>query len=114
MSSPSTRRRARRSWRSVGNTYRCLANDAARTVADLEAGGERDWSVLGPHVGGAAQKAAYESGDWSGGILSLGPAAAWADRREPAAAILDRLMADAEAALDRMEARRRPATEAAE
>ena len=100
--------------RGIGNTYRCLANDTARTVAELEAGGERDWSVLGPHVAGAAQKAAYETGDGAAGVLSLGPAAAWADRCEPAGAILDRLMADAAAALDRMEARRRPATQAAQ
>ena len=100
--------------RSVGNTYRCLRNGAADAVAALEAGGERDWGVLGPHVGGAAQKRAYDTGDWSEGILSLGPAAAWADRREPAAAILGRLMAEAEAALDRVGARRAPAAEAAE
>lgn len=88
--------------RSLGNTYRCLANATAAEVARLEADGVRDYAVLGPLVGGAAQKAAYETGDWEQGILSLGPAAAWCDRIEPAAAILARLEAGALAALDRL------------
>ena len=93
--------------RSLGNTYRCLDNATAAEVARLEGAGVRDYATLGPLVGGAAQKAAYESGDWSHGILSLGPAAAWCDRLEPAAAILARLEGDALAALGRIG---RPAT----
>ena len=85
--------------RSVGNTYRCLANATAATVQALEAEGVRDYGVLGPLVGGALQQRAYETGDWTQGILSLGPAAAWCDRVEPAAAILARLEAEALAAL---------------
>ena len=94
--------------RSLKNTYRCLANDTAAEVARLEAGGVRDWAVLGPLVGGALQRHAYETGDWSTGILSLGAAAAWCDRVEPAAAILDRLDADARAALARLAPARSP------
>ncbi len=86
--------------KSLRNTYRCLANEAATAVQALEAGGERDYAVLRPYVGGAAQKTAYETGDWTQGILSLGPAAAFADRLEPAGAILKRLTQDAIAALD--------------
>jgi nitronate monooxygenase len=86
--------------RSLGNTYRCLANDTAAEVRRLEAEGVRDYDVLRPHVGGAAQRTAYETGDSRHGILSLGPAAAWCDRTEPAAAILNRLVTDAVAALD--------------
>ncbi|WP_232315144.1 NAD(P)H-dependent flavin oxidoreductase [Oceanibaculum pacificum] len=86
--------------RSLKNTYRCLANETAAEVARLEAAGQSDYATLGPLVGGALQKEAYESGDWTKGVLSLGPAAAWCDRLEPAAAILDRLEADALAQLD--------------
>ena len=87
--------------RSLRNTYRCLANDTSAEVQRLEAEGVRDYGLLKPHIGGRAQKAAYETGDWTKGILSLGPAAAFADRLEPAAAILDRLTDDAAAALAR-------------
>lgn len=88
--------------RSVGNTYRCLANATAAEVARLEAEGVREHAAFGPLVGGALQRKAYETGDWSQGILSLGPAAAWCDRVEPAASILSRLEADALAALARL------------
>ena len=88
--------------RSLKNTYRCLANDTAAEVARLEAGGTRDWGAFAPLVGGALQKRAYETGDWTQGILSLGPAAAWCDRTEPAAAILARLERDACTALGRL------------
>ena len=81
------------------NTYRCLANDTAAAVAALEAEGVRDYETLGPLIGGHMQRQAYETGDWSQGVLSLGPAAAWCDRLEPAGAILDRLTAEAETAL---------------
>ena len=81
--------------RSLKNTYRCLANETAAEVARLESAGQSDYAVLGPLVGGPIQKVAYETGDWTKGVLSLGPAAAWCDRLEPAGTILDRLEADA-------------------
>lgn len=95
--------------RSLRNTYRCLANDTAAEVQRLEAAGVTDYAVLGPLVGGALQREAYETGDWTRGILSLGPAAAWCDRIEPAAAILARLGDEAEAALRRATACLSPA-----
>lgn len=84
---------------SLRNTYRCLANETATQVQALEAEGVRDYDVLRPYVGGDAQREAYATGDWNHGILSLGPAAAWCDRLEPAAAILDRIVNDAASAL---------------
>ena len=100
--------------RSLKNTYRCLANETAAEVARLEAEGVDDYATLGPLVGGAAQKRAYETGDWRHGILSLGPAAAWCDRPEPAAAILERLTTDARAALAAAAPGARPTQAAAE
>lgn len=87
------------------NTYRCLANETAAEVRTLEASGVRDYETLAPLVGGQGQLPAYETGDWTKGILSLGPAASWCDRREPAAAILTRLIEDAETALAAASAR---------
>jgi nitronate monooxygenase len=96
--------------RSLKNTYRCLANDTAAEVHRLEGDGVQDYATLGPLVGGALQKHAYETGDWTQGILSLGPAAAFCDRLEPAAAILARLEADALAALGRLDRLGQPET----
>ena len=87
---------------SLRNTYRCLDNETAREVAQLEAEGVRDYETLGPHVGGALQRDAYESGDFTRGILSLGPAAVFCDAIEPAAAIVERLIREAVDALDRL------------
>lgn len=81
--------------KSLGNTYRCLDNATARQVAAIEATGTTDYSDYGDLIGGALQKQAYETGDWARGVLSLGPAAAFADRRAPAADILERIMAQA-------------------
>jgi NADH:quinone reductase (non-electrogenic) len=87
---------------SLRNTYRALDNEAARAVAELEARGETEFEAYRPWVTGLEQKAAYETGDWDRGILSVGQAAAFADRVEPAASIIARLMAEAEAAASRL------------
>lgn len=63
----------------------------------------RDYATLGPHVGGALQREAYETGDFTRGILSLGPAAVFCDAIEPAAAIIDRLIREAMEALGRVQ-----------
>ncbi len=86
--------------RSLKNTYRCMANETALKVAGMEAEGG-GYAEFGDLIGGALQKHAYESGDWTQGVLSLGPAVAWADRLEPAAEILNRMTDDAIAALTR-------------
>ena len=83
---------------SLRNTYRALDNETARTVAALEAEGVTDHERYSPHVAGVLQKEAYTSGDWNKGLLSLGQAAAFATAVEPVEAIVDRLMAEAQAA----------------
>ena len=87
---------------SFGKTYRCLNNEAAKRVAELERAGERDFSVYKPLVAGSEALEAYRNGDFERGILSLGPAVAFADRVEPAAQILQRVIEEATQAHERL------------
>lgn len=101
---------------SMRNTYRVIDNEAARAVAALEAEGETDFAKYRPFVRGEAQREAYTEGDPEKGLLSMGQAAVFADRIEPMAAIVDRLVDEMEEALDRVQSVRvkRPGARAAE
>ncbi|SMF30201.1 nitronate monooxygenase [Tistlia consotensis] len=88
---------------SFRNTYRAMDTEAARQVEALEKAGEVDFEAYRPLVAGTNQKRAYQTGDVEGAILSLGQAACFAERIEPAAAILHQLMAEAEAARRRLD-----------
>jgi nitronate monooxygenase len=90
---------------SLRNTYRALDNETARTVAALEGEGVTDHERYRPHVAGTLQKEAYTTGDWNKGLLSLGQAAAFATALEPVEAIVDRLIAEAQAAQASLNAR---------
>lgn len=87
---------------SFRNTYRCIDNEAARAVAALETAGERDYAKYMPITRGLNAKAAYASGDWNQGILSMGQSAAFATEIKPVQAIFDEILADAAAARDRL------------
>jgi len=76
-------------------TYRCLNNDAAKQVSKLEKEGERDFSFYHPLVRGKNAFDAYTTGDHSQGILSLGPAIAFANQIESAEDIIHSLLTDA-------------------
>ena len=88
---------------SFGKTYRCLNNQTAQQVAELEQSGERDFAVYRSLVAGSEAYEAYQSGEFERGILSLGPAVAFADQIEPAACILNSLVDDAKEAHQRLE-----------
>lgn len=90
---------------SLRNTYRALGNETAQAVAGLEAEGVKDYERYRPHVAGLLQKEAYASGDWNKGLLSLGQAAAFATALEPVEVIVDRLIAEAQAAQTSLNAR---------
>ena len=64
--------------------------------------GITDFEAYRALVRGEEARLAYESGDWSKGILSLGPAVSFADQIEPAASILARLMNEATTASSRV------------
>ena len=86
-----------------GKTYRCLDNEAARKVRSLEEQGNANFEDYRELVRGEAARSAYETGDWSKGILSLGPAISFADSIEPAADIIERFIRQARHASERLE-----------
>lgn len=92
---------------SLKNTARVLANQTTAIVADLEAAGA-GLDQLMPHIAGKIGRQAYESGDWSRGLLSAGQAVALADRIEPLAEIVTRLITQAKQALARLNLLTRP------
>lgn len=82
--------------RSAGAPWRVLDNTTAREVLALEAAGARRHEEFGElALGRYGRDHAYESGDWARGMLSMGPGIAFADRIEPVADIVDRLIDDA-------------------
>ncbi|CAG2148061.1 NADH:quinone reductase [Cupriavidus yeoncheonensis] len=88
---------------SLGDTWRVLANDTARAVQQREAQGARSHAEFGDMILSArTRERVYEGGDVEAGIVSLGPAGGFADRIEPAGAIVARLMADARHATARV------------
>jgi nitronate monooxygenase len=88
---------------SLGNTWRVLANDTAREIAAIEKGGATDYGAYGDLISGTtARDHCYRHGDWQRGMLSLGPAIAFANQIQPLKEIVDCLMADAVAALSRL------------
>ena len=88
---------------SFGKTYRCLNNETAQKVAQMEQNGVRDFESYQSLVAGTEAFEAYRSGQFNRGILSLGPAVAFADQIEPAADLLHRIVADAESAHKRLD-----------
>lgn len=88
---------------SLRNTWRVLANATAREIEALERTGVSDYAAYGDLISGTtARDHCYRNGDWQKGMLSLGPAIAFATKIEPLRAIVDGLMEDAVAALARL------------
>lgn len=86
--------------RSTGHPWRVLHNATAREVLRLEAQGLSDYPAFGALARGTTGRdGAYRGGDTDAGLLSLGPAVAFADRRESVAALIERLMNEAAARL---------------
>ena len=93
----------------LGDTWRVLINDTVREVQKLEAEGARRHEDYGELIRGhVCKENAYERGDWHKGMVSISSAAGFADRIEPAAAIVERLMRDAAEAVGRHAARPLP------
>jgi len=80
---------------SMKNTYRCLDNETARKIQAIEAAGARDYAAFGDLIKGTLTRECYVTGDFNRGILSAGPAVAFADRIEPMDMIFDRLLDEA-------------------
>ncbi|WP_136246619.1 NAD(P)H-dependent flavin oxidoreductase [Halomonas borealis] len=87
---------------SVRNSMRVLRNDTTATVQALEGQGVDDVQSLLPYVRGALGKAAYASGDWRQGALSVGQGVGLMTCRAPLDKIVAALEAEADAALARL------------
>ncbi|MBZ0217504.1 MAG: nitronate monooxygenase, partial [Fimbriimonadaceae bacterium] len=92
---------------SVRNTIRAMRNNTTDAVAAIEA--ERpDVSIqdLMPLVSGKIGRRAYETGDWSKGLLSMGQSVVFAKEIRPLAEIVQQFEQEAEAALRRLDQQR--------
>lgn len=85
------------------NTTRVMANATADAVQKLEDNGVSEFDEYWPHVKGVNQKEAYETGDWSKGILSMGQSAVFADKIVPMEEIYDQILDEASAATQRLD-----------
>ena len=89
--------------RGSGHPWRVLDNGTARDVAALEAAGARSYPEFGDRVlGRTGRDQAYRGGDPEAGLLSMGPAIAFAEQEQTLADIVADLMAQTQAALDRL------------
>ena len=94
---------------SFGKQHRVLDNEAARKVSALESSGVADFEQYRELVAGAIVRNAYVDGDWSQGMIDMGPAAAFADEIKPVEAIFDEIIDEANASMQRMQQLRSPA-----
>lgn len=85
------------------NTARALRNETTEAVQRVEAEHPGDLDALMPLISGKVGRVAYESGDWTKGVLSVGQSVAFADRIEPLAKIVGRLESEAHEALSRID-----------
>ncbi len=87
---------------SVRSSMRVLCNDTTAKVQALEAQGVNDIQQLLPFVRGTLGKAAYASGDWGQGALSVGQGVGLINKGAPLAEIVAELEAEAGTALARL------------
>jgi nitronate monooxygenase len=84
--------------------HRVLDNDTARAVDELELRGVSDFDTYRGIVSGRITRRAYETGEWSRGMLDLGPAGVFAREVKPVEEIIDQLIDEAAAAKERLAA----------
>jgi len=83
-----------------GKQHRVLDNATARNVVQLEADGITDFQAYQPHVQGSLVREAYRSGNYSQGLIDMGPAGVFAREIKPVEAIIDEIIDTAVAALE--------------
>lgn len=95
--------------RSTGHPWRVLDNATARAVAEREAAGACTYPEFGALVRGrTGRDQAYVGGDPEAGLLSMGPAIAFAQQPQPLGEIVADLVAQTGQALDRLATLRAP------
>jgi NAD(P)H-dependent flavin oxidoreductase YrpB (nitropropane dioxygenase family) len=85
---------------SFGKQHRVLDNATAQDVVRLEAQGVTDFEAYQPLVQGSLVHEAYRSGDYSQGLIDMGPAGVFAREIKPVEAIIDEIIDTAVAALE--------------
>ena len=89
---------------SLRNTVRTLRNETTEAVKEMEASKPNvTIQDLMPLVAGRIGRTAYETGDWSKGLLAAGHSLAFVDRLESLADIVGRLESEMRFALRRVE-----------
>jgi nitronate monooxygenase len=88
---------------SMRNTQRALKTDHVAMIQQIEKDQPGDTAAILPHIMGTNAHAAYSSGEYEKAMLSCGQGVIFADRIEPFAAIVDRIEAEASAALARID-----------
>ena len=88
---------------SLRNTQRALKTDHVAMIQQIEKDQPGDTAAILPHIMGTNAHAAYSSGEYEKAMLSCGQGVIFADRIEPFAAIVDRIEAEASAALARID-----------
>jgi len=90
---------------SIASTWRVLRNDTVAEVQRLEREGRTSFKDLGHLIRGTiARDHCYERGEWNTGMISIGSAAGFANRRMPTREIVAQLVAEMEEARDRVAA----------
>lgn len=89
------------------NHHRVLDNDTARSVERLEAEGVDDFGRYEALVAGSVVRDAYATGDWTKGMIDMGPSGVFAREIKPVEAIFDELIDDAVQACARVDVARR-------
>ncbi|MGH7134081.1 MAG: NAD(P)H-dependent flavin oxidoreductase, partial [Phycisphaerales bacterium] len=89
--------------RTFNDTHRVLANDTSDAVATLEATGVMDIEQYREHIDGRLARRAYESGDFSRGMIDYGQAAVFVDQIESVESTFDRIIDDAGRSLEWMD-----------
>jgi nitronate monooxygenase len=77
---------------SFNRHHRVLRNEAAEKVIEMEASGIKDIAAYADLVAGTQVRKAYETGDYSIGMLDYGQAVAFANEVKPVEAIYDELV----------------------
>lgn len=80
---------------SLGNTWRVLRNDTANQIDLIEKSGANNHEAFGDLISGKGARECYYNGQWQRGMLSLGPAIAFAKSIEPLQTIVTELIAEA-------------------
>lgn len=88
---------------SLGQTWRVLRNETAQQIEAIERSGAQSHRDFGDLISGlAARDHCYREGDWQHGMVSLGPAIAFAHRIEPLQAIVNDIVQEAKDSIQRL------------